>query len=210
MQRTKISARLISLVLTLAILLSAFSVFAFAEESTDDGVSASELSVAYNRTFSEGWDYTNGIVDALAKGNTAGLAYEYRNSAYNYYLKLVKQNTTPSYLYIDTDGKLADEGRTYVEFDITSGAGASLGQAVRVSIRGDIKTLVEFRDDGMYVIGQNVGTSVYDLKWESLKFEFNFDYVSQETLDTAYLVRAYHNGSLISEQVWELVISLQI
>ena len=162
MQRTKIGARLTSLVLTLAILLSVFSVFAFAAESADEGVSASELSVAYNRTFSEGWDYTNGIIADLAKGNTAGLAYEYRNSAYNYYLKLDKQNTTPAYLYIDTEDKLATSGKTYLEFDITSGAGASLGQAVRVSVSGDIKTLVEFRDDGMYVLGQNVGTSVYD------------------------------------------------
>ena len=201
MQRTKVSARLISLVLTLTILLSVFSVFAFAAESADS-VSPDELSVAFNRTFSEGWDYTNGIVDALAKGNTAGLAYEYRNSSYNYYLRLDKQNTKVSYLYIDTQNRLAKSGKTFIELDLTSGAGCAMGQAVRVSVRGDIKTLVEFRDDGMYILGENVGTSVYDFKWESVAFEFDFDYVSADTLDTAYKVTAYHNGQKLAERIW--------
>lgn len=196
-------ARLISLVLALTILLSVFSIFAFAEDSADTGVSPTELSVAYNRTFSEGWDYTNGIVADLAKGNTAGLAYEYRNSSYNYYLRLDKQNISPSYLYIDTEDKLATSGKTFIELDVTSGAGTSLGQAVRVSVQGDIKTLVEFRDDGMYILGANVGTAVYDLKWESVKFEFDFSYTSTETLNNSYKVKAYHNGSLVSEKVYE-------
>ena len=202
MQKTKLSARFVSLILTLSILLSLFSVFAFAEEAAD-GVSDSELSIAYNRAFSEGWDYTNGIVDALAKGNTARLAYEYRNSTYNYYLRLEKQNTKVSYLYIDTEGRLAETGKTFIEFDVTSGEDCAIGQAVRVSVSGDIKTLVEFRDDGMYVLGENVGSAVYAMKWESLAFEFDFDYVSAETRDTAYKVMAYYNGELISERVWE-------
>lgn len=203
MQKTKFSARLVSVVLTLAILLSMFSVFAFAEESEDTGVSPDVLSVAFNRTFSEGWDYDNGVVDGLAKGNTAELAHEYRNSRYNYYLKLTKQNTKVSYLYIGTEDRLATSGKTFIELDITSGANCAMGQAVRVSVQNDIKTLVEFRDDGMYVLGENVGSAVYSMKWESLAFEFDFDYVSEETLDTAYKVSAYHNGELISTKIWE-------
>ncbi len=203
MQKTKFSARLVSFVLTLAILLSMFSVFAFAEESQDTGVSPDELSVAFNRTFSEGWDYDNGIVDGLAKGNTAELAHEYRNSGYNHYLKLTKQNTKVSYLYIDTENRLATSGKTFIELDITAGARCAMGQAVRVSVQNDIKTLVEFRDDGMYVLGENVGSAVYSMKWESLGFEFDFDYVSEETLDTAFKVSAYHNGTLISTKIWE-------
>ena len=190
MQKTKISARILSLILTLSILLSMFSIFAFAEETTDDGVSADELSVAFNRTFSEGWDYDNGIVDALAKGNTVGIAYEYRNSAYNYYLRFSKQNTAVSYAYIDTADYLSKDGKTFIELDVTSGANCGLGQALRVSVAGDMKTLVEFREDGLRVLGEDLGNAVYGLKWESLAFEFDFGYYTEETLNTSYNVTA--------------------
>ncbi len=203
MQNKRFSARLISLLLTLSFLVSAFSIFAFAAESneTDD---TGSVNVVYNRTFEEGWGYDNGLSDSYSVGNKVGMSYEFTDYGYNYYLKLEKLNTAVSYMLLDTEGKLPSTGKTFIEMDIASKLGNAMGQAVRVNVHGSIKTLVEFKADGMYVLGTNIGSAAHAMKWESLAFEFDFDYAA-DTLGAAsdeYRVAAYNDGKLVAEQIW--------
>lgn len=203
MQKRRLSVKLISLLLTLSFLISAFSVFAFAEVSDTDDTTA-EMNVVYNRTFSEGWDYDNGILTSFAKGNQIGLGYEYRNSAYNYFLKVVKQNTDVAYAHINTTGLLPTDGKTFVEFDIASSLNNAMGQAIRLSVQGDVKTLVEFKDDGMYILGTNVERADYAMKWESVSFEIDFDYGQNTDGASAdeYLITAYFNNEKLTSKVY--------
>ncbi len=202
MQKRRLSVKLISLLLTLSILISAFSVFAFAEElGTDD--STTEMNVIYNRTFSEGWDYDNGILASSVNGNEIGLGYEHRNSAYNYFLKVVKKNTNVAYAHINTAGLLDTDGKTFIEFDIASSLGNAMGEAICISVQGDVKTLVEFKADGMYVLDTNVGRAEYAMKWESLSFEIDFDYGQNTDSASAdqYLITAYFNNELLASKI---------
>lgn len=206
MQKKRLSVKLISLLLTLSFLISAFSVFAFAqdEQITDD--TASEMNVVYNRNFSEGWDYDNGILDSFANGNQIGLGYEYRNSAYNYFLKISKQNVNVAYAHIDTTGLLPTAGKTFVEFDIASSLNNAMGQAIRISVQGDVKTLVEYKEDGMYILGTNVGRAEYAMKWNSLSFEIDFDYGKNNDSadDDEYLITAYFNNEELTSKVYSM------
>ena len=167
-------------------------------------MSATEMNVVYNRTFSEGWDYDNGILTPFAKGNQIGLGYEFRNSAYNYFLKVVKQTTDVAYAHIDTTGLLPTSGKTFVEFDIASSLNNAMGQAIRISVQGDVKTLVEFNADGMCVLGTDVGRAEYAMKWESLSFEIDFDYGQATDGASAdeYLITAYFNNEKLTSKVY--------
>lgn len=203
MQKTRFSARIISLILTLATLVSVFSVFAFASDSAEDDTATDALNVSYNRTFDEGWDYDNGIVADFLRGNKGGIAYELVGYGYNHYLRLEKTNTNVAYLYVDT-ASLDDTGKTFIEFDIASSLENNMGQAVRVNVGGSLKTLVEFKDDGMYVLGKNVGHIGYAMKWEKLSFVFDFDYADSviDAADTEYSVTAYKNSETVASAVW--------
>ncbi len=196
MQKRKFSVKLISLLLTLSILVSAFSIFAFADETEDDVV-ADPLNVVFNRTFEEGWDYDNGILSSFAQGNEVGISYEYTGSSYNHYLRLDKVNTNVGYVHIDTAEHLSREGKTFIQLDVMSPDESSFGQALRVSVQGSLKTLVEFKADGMYVLGTNVGRPAYSMQWQSLSFEFDFDYDAD-----FYKVTAYHFSELVAEVEW--------
>ncbi len=211
MQKMKFSARLISLILTLSILVSAFSVFAFATDATDGDTASDTLNVVYNRTFDEGWDYNNGVVSDFLRENKAGISYELVNSAYNHYMRLEKTNTNaPAYLYVDT-AALDKTGKTFIEFDIASAYLNGMGQAVRVNVGGSIKTLVEFKDsdndadDGMYILGTNVGHMDYAMKWEKLSFVIDFDYADDviDAADDEYSVKAYKNSELVASAVYK-------
>ncbi len=196
MQKRKLSAKLISLLLTLSILVSTFSIFAFADETNADEA-LDTLNVVYNRTFEEGWDYNNGISSSFAQGNKVGVTYEYTGSSYNHYLRLDKLNTKVGYVHIDTEGRLPTEGKSFIQLDVLTPDTSSFGQAVRVSVQGNLKTLVEFKADGMYVLGKNVGRPAYPMQWQSLAFAFDFDYGTD-----AYKVTAYHFGELVTEVEW--------
>ncbi len=204
MQKMNLSARIISLILTLATLVSVFSVFAFASDTADDDTATEALNVVFNRTFDEGWDYDNGMVADFLRENKANIAYELVGSAYNHYLRLEKTNTNVAYLYVDT-ASLDKTGKTFVEFDLASSLENNMGQAVRVNVGGGIKTLVEFTADGMYVLGENVGHIGYAMKWEKLSFVFDFDYADNTigASDDEYSVTAYQNSETVASAVWK-------
>ena len=58
---SKISGKILSLILMAALLLSVFSVFSFAAAEGEEEESDSTLQVILNRTFDEGWEINNGI-----------------------------------------------------------------------------------------------------------------------------------------------------
>lgn len=205
MQKMKFSARLISLILTLSILVSAFSVFAFATDATEDDTASDTLNVAYNRTFDEGWDYDNGIKADFLRDNKVGISYELVGAAYNHYLRLEKTNTNaPAYLFIDT-ASLDKTGKTFIELDLASSLENGMGQAVRVNVGGSMKTLIEFKADGMYILGTNVGHIDYAMKWEKISFVFDFDYADTiiDAADDEYSVTAYKNSEIVASAVWK-------
>ncbi len=208
MQKRRFGARILSLVLVLSILISAFSIFAFANPAEELADLGDGLNVVYNRTFDEGWDYDNGIFGGFLKGNRVSVDYEYRNSDYNYFLKIEKTNTDVAYAHIDTVDKLHDTGKTFVELDIAASLGNAMGQAIRASVQGDIKTLVEFTGDGMTILGVSVGSAAYAMKWESLSFVFDFSYAESDegiangASSNEYKITAEMNGKTVAEKVY--------
>ena len=58
---SKFFGKILSLVLTAALLLSVFSVFSFAASRDDEEAEAGTVQLLVNRTFGEGWDVSNGI-----------------------------------------------------------------------------------------------------------------------------------------------------
>ena len=79
--------KLISLLLVIAFLVSALTVFAWAE----DGDSASEeveVDVLYNRNYEEGWDAYNGFTPNLGT-HTATIDFEESSDyKYNYFTRI--------------------------------------------------------------------------------------------------------------------------
>ncbi len=202
MQKTRFGVKLISLILMLSFLISAFSLMVFANmETTEDETSG--LNVAYNRTFDEGWDYDNGILGSLAGGNVASIAYELTTKGYNHFLNLKKTVANSAYVYINTE-KLDAEGKTFIEFDLASLKGCSIGQAVKVSVGGSFKTLVEFGTDGLYVLGTNIGDVDKDMDWKSFTFVFDFDYAANtlNVSSSSYLVTAYCGEEEIASEMY--------
>ena len=81
MRMNKKFNRLISLVLTLALLISAFSVLSFAstESTAKSGASVvadDEIELIINRPFDEGWTYSNGFKTTIASGHNYDIEYE--------------------------------------------------------------------------------------------------------------------------------------
>ena len=113
--------KLISSVLVLAFLLSSFVVFASANEGENteakQPVDTSDLSVLVNRTFEEGWEFTNGFSGAVGN-NKFGVEYEETDEyTYNYYTRVEALSTDSSYFTINY-GDYSPQQYSVFEFDI--------------------------------------------------------------------------------------------
>ena len=76
--------KILSSLLILSFLVSAMAVFSFAESTTPDpGVDDGKYQVFVNRTFDDGWEFSNGMSTVTPNGNSITIEYE-EDALYNY------------------------------------------------------------------------------------------------------------------------------
>ena len=108
-------SKLVSTLLIFAFLISAFSMFTFAAEGGEEG---EEFDVLINRTFEEGWNYTNGMKTTSTARDSFTIEYEEDETyRYNYFIKLLAgSSTSANSIYFDfSNSYTAREGKTVFE-----------------------------------------------------------------------------------------------
>lgn len=125
--------KLISSLLVIASLVSVLTVFASADGgASDDSVDLSEVELLINRTFDEGWDYTNGLTSGSEKNNNIYIDYEETaDYNYNYFLRFEASN--------GSDGFLVFDFKTYVQ--------KSSGTVIKFSFKADDSTNITGTDN---------------------------------------------------------------
>lgn len=130
--KKNLSKKIISSLLILTFLISAFSVFSFAEntEVTDEykEVGANEnMTVLYNRTYDEGWDYGNGLKTSEIGNNRFLIDYEIDVLGnYNYFMR--------------AEALSGDAGRVYYDFTTASHVvndNKNAGTVIELSVKAD-------------------------------------------------------------------------
>ena len=128
--------RLISLVLAITLLVSAFSVLSFAKTETAASenvalASDSEIELIINRPFDEGWNYANGFTTTIAGNTNYAIEYEEdENYDYNYYLRVETVDTTAGYLELSYGGDTPEYTNTVLELDFKTDDFCNFGSPV--------------------------------------------------------------------------------
>lgn len=195
--------RLIAFLLFLSVLVSLLSVYSFAADSRvgeSEGESTDALTVVYNRGFEEGWDYTNGLKNAVVGASKYAIEYTRLSpSFYDYYLKVTVGDSAADYLEIDAGDKISPEGKTFIAFDFFAEAGTDIVGAVNAYTAGEgaersVVYLLSFSDGDIYLLGERVGEA--DGEWHHVGIEFDFGYAEGATDE--YAVRAYYGDKTVS------------
>ena len=125
--------RLISSILVLAFLLSCFAVLSFADDSAaapEDGAEDTneDVTLLINRTFDEGWNALNGFTSGI-KTQSFDIEYEEtKEFLYNYYCRVLANNTVDGYLELRYGTNAADYGPTILELDLRTDDYNNLGK----------------------------------------------------------------------------------
>lgn len=135
--------RLISFVLAIALLVSAFSVLTFAstesaEKSGAAPASDNEMDLIINRPFDEGWDYSNGFTTTMAGNNNYVIEHEEdENYNYNYYLRVETVDTTAGYIQLSYGDHTPEYTATIFELDIKTDDYCNFGSPIIYFTSGD-------------------------------------------------------------------------
>ena len=142
--KKNLSKKIISSLLILTFLISAFSVFSFAEntEVTDEykevGVNEN-MNVLYNRTFDEGWDFGNGFNTTYVGNNRFSIDYEIDVLGnYNYFMRAEALSDDAARIYYDfskgghvvNDNKVAG---TVIELSVKADDVATVGRILHIN-----------------------------------------------------------------------------
>ena len=87
MQKKRILDRILSMVLTVALLISAFTVFASASDGTEQTVTD---EVYYNRSYGDGWNYANGFEEKLGDNSARIVRESFIDGTANYFVSVRK------------------------------------------------------------------------------------------------------------------------
>lgn len=193
-------SRLIAFLLVVASLVSMLTVFAYAEEG-DSGETEEpqdELTVVLNRTFNEGWNFTNGFSDANKGNNYVIKEEEDPDTGYNYYIHMEALNEKDGFLEMQYPGEAQPTsllgGYAFLEFDIRVEDWMNVQQVLYCRAPGGVTrpslSLLSFVNNEYKVFGQSTGVQASD-EWYHFAYIFAFsateDQVVQPTQVTAIL-----------------------
>lgn len=182
--------KLVSSVLVIALLISAFAVLVSANgtETADDSSSADkkDVTLLINRTFDEGWDATNGFTNKI-NGNSYDVEYEEAEDfSYNYYTRIEALNKEESYLEaVYGDNKPKED--TVFEFDIrlddfthfdTGTLLYALSSSTKMSFLGIKNNVLYLPGAGKIATNASPSTAIGNImndKWLHVAFAFNFN-----------------------------------
>ena len=142
--KKNLSKKIISSLLILTFLISAFSVFSFAEntEVTDEyrevGVNE-DMTVLYNRTYDEGWDFGNGFNISAVGDNRFSIDYEIDVLGnYNYFMRAEALSTAAARIYYDFSkgGHIVNDNKvagTVIELAVKADDVATVGRILHIN-----------------------------------------------------------------------------
>ena len=180
-------SRLLALLLALCLSLSCFSVFAFAEgESEEEETEIDEsLKIGLNRTFDEGWDYTNGIPGSLTM-STMKLDYERGyDLKYNYYFYVECHSGENEYIQLDATQGSSGDGYTFLEFDMKVSENCSINQFFQAAPATESINIIGFKDGQLVICGKTIpkeGDGSFYMRgdeWVSVSLRFNMGYSTE-------------------------------
>ena len=164
--------RLISLLLVIAFLVSALTVFAWAEDG--DNSEAVEVDVLYNRNFEEGWDAYNGFTPNLGT-HTATIDFEESSDyKYNYFARLTHGTSGNGGLTFAFGVDVIVSGQTVVQFDIKADDVCSVGKIMYMQTSAGKSIDLAFISGNSLVIGGKTVCTLTD-EWTSVTMLFNWD-----------------------------------
>ena len=195
----KMSTKLLSLLLVIALSVSMFTVFAFAEgedagndTSNDTGNDALNASVLYNRDYSDGWNARNGV-GYYPKTHSAYIDKEESfDNTTNYFLRVEAGDT--SALSSETDGFLElgftkanplPQKHAYIEFDIKIDDVCNLGtilyfRCVGGAAGGVLENLLSIEKNTLYVFPDKPQRKSYPILDEWVHVVIDFDYTNPD------------------------------
>lgn len=132
--KKNLSKKIISSLLILTFLISAFSVFSFAENTEGSGeVGVNEdMNVLYNRAFDEGWDFGNGF-DITGVGADSRFSIDYEIDAlgnYNYFMRAETFGKNEAKVTFDFGAYAVNDNKvpgTVIELSVKADDAATLG-----------------------------------------------------------------------------------
>ena len=209
-------SKIIALLLTVASLLSMFTVFAWADENEEEGPDEEEIVVdfdinedwLYYRTYEDGWTATNGVSSSSAgevydnvtkAGNSATIDYEVAtNGDYNYFTRFEYQDAginsgTSSYFTYNFGARVKlTGGFTTIGMSIKADDACNMGTIMYATLGSKTeRALLIIKDAKLYAFDTTAGNyiaSLADGDWCDL------DIVMDWNDRTTFSARVYVNG----------------
>lgn len=170
--KTKLN-RLISLLLVVAFLVSALTVFAWAADG-DDSSETTEVDVLYNRNYEEGWDAYNGFVPKLGTHSAEIDFEESSDYKYNYFTRITHGTSGNGGLTFAFGVDVVVSGQTVIEFDIKADDVCNVGKIMYMDTSaGKSIDIANINGSSLSIGGKSVCTLTDE--WTKVTLLFNWD-----------------------------------
>lgn len=168
--------KLISALLVLTFVLSAFAVFAYAETEEGGEETPEKPTVFLNRTFDEGWDLKNGFSYNPKDNNYFVDHEETETYDYNYFARFEMLNSQDGYLDITFGTKRPESGGMVFEYSIMIDDYVNCSNIMycRTPSTKTTRNMTAIKENALYLLDNKV----CDLKgevWVNVVFYFDFD-----------------------------------
>ena len=189
--------RIVSLLLTIASLVSMLTVFAWAEETTtvEEDIPAAEdlskLELLYERDYEEGWEVDNGFVVAKNGHNMFVDYEELSDYSYNYFARIeATDSVSAGQLQLNFGARVSREKSSIISFSIKADDAASFSSAIMaIQTGGKVnKDILFLSDKKLYAFSadqKNLLADLSDNEWVDVTIVFDW------SDPTRYQARAY-------------------
>ena len=201
----KSTSKLLSLLLCLSLLLSAFAVFASADEGSDEEVEETDyFRLLYNRDFEEGWGVVNGN-SLVEKNNLFKIDYETDFTYnYNYFLRVQLTSSQDGYLEYSLDNN--SHVGTVIEFDIKCDDACNMGRIMYMRSTGGngvgtAVNMLHINNNQLIPLEDNASAITIENKWIHCAFVIDYTLTDAEgkLSTTDFSVTAYVGDKVVTK-----------
>lgn len=174
-------SRIISAILILTFLVSAFAVFASAsEDGTGGSGEENEINLLLNRSFDEGWEFDNGLTNNAANNNFFVDHEEDSQYNYNYFFRLETSDGSNAYArFVNTGSNAVREGQTVIELSLKLDDYADIGTILQMhtDIKNKIIPVLSIKKNRLYFfdVTDNKKSVALDNNWVEVALIINWD-----------------------------------
>lgn len=180
--------RIVSLLLTVASLVSLLSIFSWAEENTDPegneeavtGEPLTDVELLYERDYQEGWDVDNGFKLNKSGHNLTIDREELADSSYNYFMRYeATTSLNAATATIDFGTRVAREKASVISFAIKADDAASFSQSIMKITMGQksAKDLIFLSNKQLFAFNankENLIANLSDNAWARVTMLFDW------------------------------------